>query len=535
MSKYGSGGSPGGDAGLSKGRCWPANVGIVNMEIYFPSQYVDQADLERYDGVSAGKYTVGLGQTKMGFCGDREDVNSLCLTVLDRLMRNTPGLTYADVGRLEVGTETLVDKSKSVKSVLMQLFEESGNGDVEGVDSTNACYGGTAALFNCVSWVESSYWDGRFAVAVAADIAVYAKGNARPTGGAGAVAMLIGPDAPLVLDRGLRATNVQHVYDFYKPDLSSEYPVVDGKLSVQCYLSALDRCYRLYKTKWTLKNEAKDVVAENDAVKNGVADLTLDAFDAVLFHTPYCKLVQKSFARLALNDFLDSRNGSGGDSSSSSAKVVEDEARFSSVKLEDTYFDRDVEKAFMDASKAGFGSKTKPSLLLSTNVGNMYTCSLYGCLASYLHTLLKADKGDLKDQTEGQGQRVALFSYGSGSVASLFSLRVVGDLSLVLSSVADLEARLEARERVDPEAFSATMQAREDTHHLAPFLPSAPVDKLFPGTWYLTEVDSMHRRKYARTPASPAAAAHADVISLKTSAAAPRETTLTKTMANGCL
>ena len=41
---------------------------------------------------------------------------------------------------------------------------------------------------------------------VAADIAVYASGNARPTGGAGAVAMLIGPNAPLVLERGKAAT-----------------------------------------------------------------------------------------------------------------------------------------------------------------------------------------------------------------------------------------------------------------------------------------------------------------------------------------
>ena len=46
----------------------------------------------------------------------------------------------------------------------------------------------------------------RYALVVAADIAVYKTGPARATGGAGAVAMLIGPDAPLVFDRGLRAT-----------------------------------------------------------------------------------------------------------------------------------------------------------------------------------------------------------------------------------------------------------------------------------------------------------------------------------------
>ena len=84
----------------------------------------------------------------------------------------------------------------------MQLFNSSGNTDVEGVDTTNACYGGTSALFNAVSWVQSQFWDGRLALVVAADIAVYASGNARPTGGAGAIAMLVGPNAPIIFDPG---------------------------------------------------------------------------------------------------------------------------------------------------------------------------------------------------------------------------------------------------------------------------------------------------------------------------------------------
>lgn len=44
-----------------------------------------------------------------------------------------------------------------------------------------------------------------------------------------------------------------HVYDFYKPDLSSEYPTVDGKLSIQCYLSALDACYQTFSRKAAAK------------------------------------------------------------------------------------------------------------------------------------------------------------------------------------------------------------------------------------------------------------------------------------------
>ena len=35
---------------------------------------------------------------------------------------------------------------------------------------------------------------------------------------------------------------------------------------------------------------------------------TLDIANGIIFHSPYCKLVQKSFARLLLNDFLRDKN-----------------------------------------------------------------------------------------------------------------------------------------------------------------------------------------------------------------------------------
>jgi len=50
--------------------------------------------------------------------------------------------------------------------------------------------------------MESSAWDGRFGLVVAGDIAVYASGNARPTGGCGVCALLIGPNAPIVMEQG---------------------------------------------------------------------------------------------------------------------------------------------------------------------------------------------------------------------------------------------------------------------------------------------------------------------------------------------
>ena len=100
-----------------------------------------------------------------------------------------------------------------------KLFKKSGNHDIEGVTSTNACYGGTNALFNTLNWAQSAAWDGRLGIVVMSDIAVYHKGNARPTGGAGSVAFLIGPNAPIQFEN-IRSSFVDNSYDFYKPDIS---------------------------------------------------------------------------------------------------------------------------------------------------------------------------------------------------------------------------------------------------------------------------------------------------------------------------
>ncbi|XP_065214339.1 hydroxymethylglutaryl-CoA synthase, cytoplasmic-like [Planococcus citri] len=442
---------------------WPEDVGILAIEFIFPKEYVDQTELEQFDGVSAGKYTIGLGQKEMGFCSDLEDINSLCLTALNKLIENN-NLKYEDIGRIDVGTETIVDKSKSVKTVLMDLFKDSGNFNIEGLDTTNACYGGTAALFNALSWIESSYWDERLAVVIAGDIAVYAKGNARPTGGAGAVAMLIGPHAPIVVERGLRSTYMAHVYDFYKPDLTSEYPIVDGQLSIQCYLSALDACYKTYRVK------TKD------------PEFRIDKLDAMVFHSPYCKLVQKSSARLLFNDYVLCPD---------KQKYYPELEHLKDVKLEDTYFDRDIEKLFLTRGQKVFDTMTKKSLLLASRVGNMYTASVYSCLASYL-TTTPAD--------ELPGKRIGIFSYGSGLASSMYSVKIKGGphLDKLINSICNITEKLDSRKKVSPREFSDILQKRAETLHDAPFTPSTSTDTLFPGTWYLSHIDEKHRRKYAR-------------------------------------
>lgn len=399
------------------------------------------------------------------------DIYSFALTAVSNLLKKYE-IDTNSIGRLEVGTETILDKSKSVKSVLMQLFGDNTN--IEGVDTINACYGGTNAFFNTVNWIESSAWDGRDGIVVAGDIALYAKGNARPTGGAGCVALLVGPDAPIVVEPGLRGSYMEHAYDFYKPDLTSEYPYVDGHYSVNCYTKALDAAYRAYCQK---EKKLQNGVANGHANGNGVADgpvkTSLDRFDYMTFHAPTCKLVQKSYARLLYHDFLSNPD-------SSAFTEVAPEVR--DMDYEKSLTDKVVEKTFMTLSKKRFQERVNPAIQVATMCGNMYCGSVWGGLASLVSYI---------DSSSLQGKRIGLFSYGSGLAASFCSFKVEGSTEKI-AKVLNIQERLNARRQVPPETYDA--------------VSSSPPLKILDVTSLLTCCDSCvtcARRRTCRRATSP--------------------------------
>lgn len=358
------------------------------------------------------------------------------MTTVSSLLRKY-NIDPTSIGRLEVGTETLLDKSKSVKTILMQLFQESGNTNIEGVDTVNACYGGTNALFNAQNWIESSSWDGRNAIVVAGDIALYKKGAARPSGGAGCVAMLVGPDAPLAFEPGLRGTYIAHTYDFYKPDFTSEYPVVDGHYSLRCYTEAVDKCYQDYNRKEALRHKsgANGTVTDGNGVPDDKQeDAPIDRFDFMCFHAPMCKLVSKSYARLLYNDYL-------ADPSNPAFKEIPEEMK--TMDYTTSLTDKNVEKTFVAQAKKRFAKRVQPSITVPNMCGNMYCASVYSSLISVISNV---DDGEL------MGKKVGIFSFGSGLASSLFSLRVRGSVKEMKEKI-NLHERLEARKVVPPQTY----------------------------------------------------------------------------------
>ncbi len=120
-----------------------------------------------------------------------------------------------------------------------------------------------------------------------------------------------------------------------------------------------------------------------------------------------------------------------------------------------------------------------PSLVLPSQVGNVYTGSMYLALAS----LLSSSREDLT------GKRVGLFSYGSGSCAEFFT-GVVSPEAQARVKALGLETLLEKRRALSIPEYEAIMDAREK-------LDEKPAEET-PGTGFRYLGTRDHKRIYAR-------------------------------------
>ena len=115
----------------------------------------------------------------------------------------------------------------------------------------------------------------------------------------------------------------------------------------------------------------------------------------------------------------------------------------------------------LDESEADatFSREVATSLLFPAEVGNVYTGSLYLALASLLH----------HEAAELEGQRIGLFSYGSGCVAEYFAGRVVSGAGSVAARLG-LDAPLANRRRCTVAEYESirALDAEADSRPVGP-------------------------------------------------------------------
>ena len=240
------------------------------------------------------------------------------------------------------------------------------------------------------------------------------------------MAVLIGRDAPISFSNPkAKVTHAANVWDFFKPDHTVEYPTVDGSLSQECYYKALEDCYSRFANKMDSFSLEAGVNHKIEKKSSECQYFNAETPDYFVFHAPYNKLVQKSYARLFLLDarrefqrkVLSSGNEHTKDCNEKNdldEKLLED---WLNVPIEDTHSDRELAGVLKKMSLSSYKSRLTDSNVASQKIGNTYTASVFLGIASLIDRAGR--KGDLKP-----GKNIVIFSYGSGALASMYMLQM---------------------------------------------------------------------------------------------------------------
>lgn len=356
-------------------------VGIDRISFTTPHYYVDLTDLAKTREIDPNKFTIGIGQSEQSVPPNNQDIVTLGAQAA------LPLLKYVKKDKLKmliVGTESGVDASKSSALYIHNLLKL--NSCARCIEIKEACYGGTAALMTACDYVRV-HKDSQVLV-IAADIARYGLNTpGEVTQGAGAVAMLISAN-PHVLkindDSVVKSCDIQ---DFWRP-VYQDTALARGKFSSEKYIE-------FFLDVWQKYSEQNSC--------------DLNDFAALCFHLPYTKMGLK-----ALRAAMDS-----------------------SENLSET-------------SRVRLLEKYETSTKYSRRIGNIYTGSLYLGLLSLLEldgnpeianpgaanpaatsiqtNAIQTSTIQTNSSCENQkfsslkeGDKIGLFSYGSGAIGEFFT------------------------------------------------------------------------------------------------------------------
>ncbi|KUJ52676.1 hydroxymethylglutaryl-CoA synthase family protein [Chryseobacterium sp. JAH] len=372
------------------------SFGIEAASYYVPSLYLEIKDLAEKRGIEPAKLEKGLGLHKMGLPDVHEDAATFAAEALLKLIKDYE-INPKDISRIYLGTESAIDAAKPTASYAMQMVEkvleaEFGercfrNCDV--VDLTFACVGAVDALHNSLDFVRVN--PDKKAVVIASDYAKYELASSGEyTQGGGAVSLLISAKPDLLEIENNWGVATESVFDFFKPrrhfkkedltnasenfpdkiEIFTDEPVFDGQYSNQCYQDRIREAYEHYK-----EDSGKEKPYQN--------------WKYLIFHLPYAFHGKRVFTEIySLENGLSYSNPE----EQKAVAKSEDYLKFISEKIE----------------------KTQRA---SSEIGNMYTASIFMALLSGLQT-------SFNENEELAGQEIGFLGYGSGSKSKVFAGKV---------------------------------------------------------------------------------------------------------------
>lgn len=408
--------------------------GVDAASFYVPSLYLEIKDLAEKRGIEPAKLEKGLGLHKMALSDVHEDAATFAAEALLKLIQDY-NVNPKEISRVYLGTESALDAAKPTVTYAVQMVEEFlteefgersfKNCDV--LDMTFACVGAVDALHNSLDFVRAN--PTKKAVVIASDYAKYELASSGEyTQGGGAVALLVSANPKLIEIDNNWGVATESVFDFFKPrrhfskddfptapenfpdkiEVFTDEPVFDGQYSNQCYQDRIREAYEHYKDQTFTVRPYED-------------------WRYLIFHLPYAFHGKRVFTEIySLENHLD----------------------FS-----------DVEKQKAIAKSEDYinfiNEKIEKSQRASSEIGNMYTASIFMALLSALQTSFNEDE-NLEEQ------EIGFLAYGSGSKAKVF----VGKVSPEWKSVVEkwnLFEELKNRLPIDFETYEKLHRKQLDS------------------------------------------------------------------------
>ena len=353
--------------------------GIEAASFHVPSLYLEIKELAEKRNIEPPKLEKGLGLHKMALPDVHEDAATFAAEALLKLIEDNQ-LNPKDISRIYLGTESALDAAKPTATYAMQMVEAVLEKDFgkrcfknsEVVDMTFACVGAVDAFQNCLDFCQAN--PGKKAVVIASDYAKYELASSGEyTQGGGAVALLLSNNPQLLEIENVYGVATESVFDFFKPrraalksDLTSatefmpdkieiftDEPVFDGQYSNQCYQDRIREAYEHYKEQTGIEKPYEN-------------------WRYLIFHLPYAFHGKRVFTEI-----YSLENGLSYQSSEEQKAVAksEDYIKFINEKIE-------------------------PSQRASSEVGNMYTASIFMALLSAMQVSYDQNE-NLEDQEIG--------------------------------------------------------------------------------------------------------------------------------------
>ena len=391
-------------------------VGIDDIAVHVPKLFISTLDeFARARGIEPAKLARGIGVEKMAVPDAHEDAATMAASSVLELMRKND-LSPEEVGRIYIGTESGVDEAKAIGTyvigMLERVYDPGSFQECSTVEFKSACIAATHALENVVYWLKaeedendfsgadrgSGISRGRVGIVVATDVARYELNSpGEYTQGAGSVALLVKRNPRLLALDPVMGIFTRDENDFFRP-IGMKCAVVNGKYSNLCYLAAMDGAFYSYKKR----------ALGRGMIRLEGGDCTTDHLSSIIFHIPYPRMAEYASASIFRREWRDLPRWQ------EVEEEIGPEPRSEDSEGQKEYLsaEGDYKRRFSKSDKflEAYSKKVKPSTLISSVVGNIYTGSIYLGLASLLEQNLLAP-----------GERVGLGSYGSGCSAAFFS------------------------------------------------------------------------------------------------------------------